>query len=67
MQYIQELIDRLDTKYRDVIVLKSMGFDTHEIAGIMCISEDLVRQRYCRAKAKILKMGGKRLYEYADE
>lgn len=67
VKYIKGLIEQLDTKYRDVIILRSMGFHHCEIAQIMCISEDSVRQRYCRAREKIKRMGGIQLYGYADE
>lgn len=60
--YLHNLIDQLDSKYRDVIVLKSMGFDNQGIAEIMNISEALVRKRYSRAKKQLWTMGGKDLY-----
>ncbi len=60
--YLQGLINRLDDKYRDVILLKSLGFDNKGIAKIMNISEELVRQRYSRAKKQLWEMGGKNLY-----
>ena len=59
---LRTLINKLDEKYRDVILLKSLGFDNKAIAEIMNISDDLVRQRYSRAKKQLLKMGGKDLY-----
>lgn len=62
--YVKELIDKLDLKYRDVIVLKSLGHSYEEIAYLMGISEDLVRKRYSRAKKLILDMGGEMLYEF---
>ncbi|MBR2354049.1 MAG: sigma-70 region 4 domain-containing protein, partial [Clostridia bacterium] len=52
----------LDDKYRDVILLKSLGFDNKSIAKVMNISEELVRQRYSRAKKQLWEMGGKNLY-----
>ena len=61
-EYLHKLINKLDDKYRDVILLKSLGFDNKAIADIMDISDDLVRQRYLRAKKQLLKMGGKDLY-----
>lgn len=60
--YLYELINRLDSKYRDVILLKSMGFNNKRIARIMNISEELVRKRYSRAKKQLLEMGGEDLY-----
>ena len=62
-RYIKQLIDQLDSKYRDVIVLKSMQFTNEEIAYMMNISVELVRKRYSRARAKILELGGDTLYE----
>lgn len=59
---IYELINKLDSKYRDVILLKSLGFDNQAIAEIMHISVELVRQRYSRAKKMLWEMGGKDLY-----
>ena len=61
-EYLHGLINRLDDKYRDVILLKSLGFDHKEIARIMNISEELVRQRYSRAKKQLWEMGGEKLY-----
>lgn len=59
---LHNLINKLDDKYRDVILLKSLGLDNKAIAETMNISEELVRQRYLRAKKQLLKMGGKDLY-----
>ena len=56
------LINELDDKYRDVVLLKCLGLDNHHIGEIMHISDNLVSQRYKRAKAQLLKMGGKDLY-----
>lgn len=61
-RYLHDLINKLDDKYRDLILLKSMGFDNKYISKAMNISEELVRQRYVRAKKQLLKMGGKDLY-----
>ena len=61
-EYLSQLINRLDQKYRDVILLKSLGLDNKSIAKIMNITEDLVRQRYLRAKKQLLEMGGEELY-----
>ena len=43
--YIMKLIDELEPKYRDVIVLKGLGYDYEEIATLMSISQVLVRKR----------------------
>ena len=59
---LRALIDKLDQKYRDVILLKSLGFDNRGIADIMGITEVLVRKRYSRARKLLLKMGGEELY-----
>lgn len=64
--YIKQLINQLDLKYRDVLILKSMGCDNKEIAELLGISETLVRKRYSRARAKILEIGGDELYEYRN-
>jgi len=66
-RYVKELIDKLDLKYRDVLVLKGMGYDYGEIAYFMNISQSLVRKRYSRAKAMLLEMGGDTLYEYRNK
>lgn len=62
VEHLHNLIDKLDSKYRDVILLKSMGFDNQDIAEIMNISEALVRKRYSRARKQLWEMGGKDLY-----
>ena len=64
--YIKEIIDKLDLKYRDVIVLKGYGYGYEEIAYLMHISQELVRKRYSRAKKMIIEMGGEMLYEYGN-
>ena len=61
-EYLHTLINKLDDKYRDVILLKSLGFDSKGIAEVMNISEELVRKRYSRARKKLWEMGGKDLY-----
>jgi len=61
-EYLHELINKLDEKYRDVVLLKSLGFDNKRIADVMDISEELVRKRYSRAKKQLWEMGGKDLY-----
>ena len=54
------------TMYRDVIILKSMGYDYDSIAYFMSITPVLARKRYSRARAMILEMGGETLHEYMD-
>lgn len=61
-EYLHTLINKLDDKYRDVILLKSLGFDSKSIAEVMNVSEELVRKRYSRARKKLWEMGGKDLY-----
>ena len=61
-EYLHDLINKLDDKYRDVILFKSLGLENDAIAEMMNISEVLVRQRYSRARKKLLEMGGKNLY-----
>lgn len=61
--YLNKLISSLDEKYRDVMILRSMGLACDEIAYLMDISPSLVRKRYSRAKAKILELGGESLRE----
>jgi len=61
-EYLHDLINQLDDKYRDVVLLKSVGLDNRCISELMHISDNLVSQRYKRAKEKLLKMGGKDLY-----
>ena len=61
-EYLHTLINKLDDKYRDVILFKSLGFDNKSIAEVMNISEELVRKRYSRARKKLWEMGGEELY-----
>ncbi len=61
-EYLHTLINKLDDKYRDVILFKSLGFDSKSIAEVMNVSEELVRKRYSRARKKLWEMGGKDLY-----
>ena len=62
VKILQNLIDELDPKYRDVFVLMSQGHSNNEIAQIMNISPDTVRQRYHRGKSKIIAKGGDLLH-----
>ena len=64
--YIKGLIERLDWRYRDVLILKSMELGYHDIAKLLDISEELARKRYSRAKAKLIETGGETLYEYGQ-
>lgn len=56
------LLNKLDRKYRDVVLYKSLGFDDSQIAFVMNITVSLVRTRYYRAKKLLWEMGGKDLY-----
>lgn len=62
LKILQELINELEPIYRDVFILLSRGFTYKEISHIMEISEEAVRQRYHRGKAKILQKGGDKLH-----
>ena len=62
VQILQKIIDKLDTKYRDVFVLMSQGYNNKEISEIMGISVENVRQRFSRGKAKIIELGGDQFY-----
>ena len=62
-EQLHGLINKLGDKYRDVVLLRSLGFDNQAIAEIMGISVELVRKRYSRAKKMLWEMGGKDLYE----
>ena len=60
--HLHNLINKLDPKYRDVIFFKCLGYDNTAIAKAMNISEELVRQRYSRARKQLLEIGGNDLY-----
>ena len=64
--YMRELIDRLDVKYRDVVILKGLGYSCADISYLLNITKELARKRYSRAKQMIIEMGGEKLYEYRD-
>ncbi len=61
-EYLKELINSLEPKYRDIVLLKSMGFDYKGISEVLNVPEELIRKRYSRAKRQLWRMGGKRLY-----
>ncbi len=63
VRHMIEMINRLDEKYREVILLKYSGLDSKSIAELLFISQDTVRQRLFRARQMLLKMGGGRFYE----
>lgn len=60
--HLHNLINKLDPKYRDIIFFKCLGYDNTAIAKAMNISEELVRQRYSRARKQLLEIGGNDLY-----
>ena len=63
-ELMRKLIDQLDLKYRDVIVLKYYYMMSNDkIAEIMKITEALVRMRLTRAKRILLEKGGDALYD----
>lgn len=63
VKYMLSLINRLDEKYKNVLLLKYSGFSNKEISSVLFISEDTVRQRLFRTKNLILKMGGGRFHD----
>lgn len=63
VKYILALLNRLEPKYRDVILLKYRGWSNKDIADMLFISQGSVRQLLFRAKKQLIKMGGGRLYE----
>jgi RNA polymerase sigma factor (sigma-70 family) len=58
IRFIMSLIDRLDDKYRNVIMLKYRGWKNNDIADLLMISPEAVRQRLLRAKHMIMNMKG---------
>lgn len=59
--FIKSLLDSLDPMYKDIFYYRAKGFSNEEIARVMDISVELVRQRTSRARKKILELGGERL------
>lgn len=62
-RFILSLLDRLEPKYKEVILLKYQGWNNKDISEVLFISQEAVRQRLFRAKKLLIKMGGGRLYE----
>ena len=55
---VRRVVNSLDAKYRDVVVLKyEYDFSNSNISAVLYISEELVRQRLKRAKALLRKNG----------
>ena len=63
VRFMLSLINRLDEKYRRVILMKYSGLSNKDIADLLFISQNAVRQRLFVAKRKLLEMGGGRFYE----
>ncbi len=60
---LRSYVEMLDDKYKDIITMKiDCELDNKEIAKTLHISENLVRQRYKRAKELLRTIGGKELY-----
>ena len=59
---IYESMKRLEFKYRDVMVLRGMGYGCDDISKILGVSCEVVRQRVKRAKYRIVKFAGEGLY-----
>ena len=63
-ELMRKLIDQLDFKYRDIIMLKYYYMMPNDkIAQVMQITESLVRMRMTRAKRILLEKGGEALYD----
>ena len=62
-RYIQTLIGELDERYRSVLLLKSQGLGYTQIATLLGITEESVRQRMVRGRKQLLEKGGNKLYE----
>ena len=67
IKLLHKLIDQLNVRYRDVIILHQMGLDHGDIADLLGISKELVRKRYQRAREQLLLMGGEELYDVRRE
>lgn len=63
VRHMIAMINKLDEKYREVILLKYSGLDSKSISELLFISQDTVRQRLFRARQMLIKMGGGRFYE----
>ena len=55
---IRDVINGLDDKYRDVLILRSLGLGHDDIANALGISCSLARQRLRRAKVKVVQRSG---------
>ncbi len=64
---VKELVDRLDEKYRSVLMLRANGLGFEEIAELLNITPQLARKRFSRAREMIIKMGGDALNGYKGQ
>lgn len=63
-RYLFELVNKLDYKYKDVMILKYyFNLSNIEIANQLDVTPGVVAIRISRAKKKLLEMGGSRLYD----
>lgn len=63
-KYLFELVNKLDYKYKDVMLLKYyFNLSNIEIAKQLDVTPGVVAIRISRAKKKLLEMGGSRLYD----
>ena len=62
-RYIQSLIESLDEKYRDVLLLRCKGLSYAQIGTLLGITEETARQRMVRGRRLLIKNGGIQLYE----
>ena len=61
---LRELVNQLDLKYRDVIILRyEYELSCNEIATELCLTSDTVRKRIERGLKIIRKLGGAELYD----
>jgi RNA polymerase sigma-70 factor (ECF subfamily) len=61
---VKELVERLDEKYKSVLMLRANGLNFEEIAELLNITPQLARKRFSRARELIIKMGGDALNGY---
>ena len=59
---LRQLIDKLDDDYKEIILFRFNNFSYEQIADMLCISSEAARQRYSRAKKKLMMIGGEELH-----
>ena len=65
---VAKLLDELDPKYRDIVILKyKENMTNRQIAELLSMSESAVGTRLMRAKQQLLTKGGAELYDLARE